>query len=385
MKNKNKETDFHLVIDANAIFRKWLIADGMWEQAAERAQIHLPLVVYKEHQNNYRKEIQEKIYDNIEKVRKGDANFLNVAPPIDEACKSFKDRLDKRLAKLEIDLIPLPDVPHEVILERSLEHKPPLNRKDKDGSGYRDTLIWLSLLEFVRKEKPDELFFYCKDKDDFWNDEKNDLMPELRDEFESETSGETNLRIYDTLKAIIDELPGASDQTISQDIEDRLSEDTDLRLKLEQDLANTVEGKSLLIRDVPFRVSGLDENVTFQNIDVTSGFGNEGGNQHLIGSGTASGDLSIVSESTGVRSEIPLQLDFSFRTSQENDYPDFHLDGIESINLNLSSVSLPPPIPSTHLGDDATRPTDILQYGVSFSNQPGTIQPSTGSLNDSYE
>jgi hypothetical protein len=52
--------------------------------------------------------------------------------------------LEETLELMEAEVPPWPTVPHEEVVQRALERRPPFNQT---GGGYRDTLVWLTLLE----------------------------------------------------------------------------------------------------------------------------------------------------------------------------------------------------------------------------------------------
>jgi hypothetical protein len=52
--------------------------------------------------------------------------------------------LDETLELMEAEVTPWPNATHEEVVQRALERRPPFNQT---GGGYRDTLVWLTLLE----------------------------------------------------------------------------------------------------------------------------------------------------------------------------------------------------------------------------------------------
>src|SRR5262249_9572490 len=60
-------------------------------------------------------------------------------------------------------IVPYPTSSHEVVSRRAIERRKPLDDK---GSGYRDTLIWLSMLELLKSE-PTNLIFVTANHRDF--------------------------------------------------------------------------------------------------------------------------------------------------------------------------------------------------------------------------
>jgi len=83
----------------------------------------------------------------LERMTGGSALTLGVSPSeIALASDSVRSRLQARLAELEIGILPYPKVPHDEIVARIGDRRTPFR---KDERGYRDFLIWRSLLETI--------------------------------------------------------------------------------------------------------------------------------------------------------------------------------------------------------------------------------------------
>ena len=99
---------------------------------------------------------------------------------------SYPNTLRSRLNDLGIKIIPYPLISHEKVVERDLDARRPFK---ESGRGYRDTLIWESVLNVVdksSKEIPDVVFVSNNIKDFC---EENILHPDLvRDLTEREIS-----------------------------------------------------------------------------------------------------------------------------------------------------------------------------------------------------
>jgi len=75
------------------------------------------------------------------------------------------------------DIRPTPDVAHDEIVARATKRVRPF---DETGGGYRDTLIWLTVLNVVRNAPGEEIILLSADRSAFWQGEQ--LHPDLQEE-----------------------------------------------------------------------------------------------------------------------------------------------------------------------------------------------------------
>lgn len=94
---------------------------------------------------------------------------------------SIESLLKKSVEWLEI--IDYNNVPQDEVVKRALSNIKPFQEEEK---GYRDTLIWLSLLDYIkRKEVKEDIIFISSNKNDFYDKNKketifhNDLIRDL--------------------------------------------------------------------------------------------------------------------------------------------------------------------------------------------------------------
>lgn len=73
-------------------------------------------------------------------------------------------RLTKEIKALNLEVIPFPKVNHSQILNRALLRTKPFGNRDK---GYKDTLIWHSILDEIRKDKDCNIILCTKNVEDF--------------------------------------------------------------------------------------------------------------------------------------------------------------------------------------------------------------------------
>ncbi|BCW12847.1 hypothetical protein NtRootA2_41290 (plasmid) [Arthrobacter sp. NtRootA2] len=77
----------------------------------------------------------------------------------------YEDLLVARLAELGIEVAPTPAVSHLEVAERASKEVAPYTKGKKDG--YRDTLIWLTVLDVAAKKSDHEVWFVSNNDQDF--------------------------------------------------------------------------------------------------------------------------------------------------------------------------------------------------------------------------
>jgi hypothetical protein len=76
----------------------------------------------------------------------------------------FKRELLFRLKSEQITVLDYPSVSHQVLVQRAVHRRRPFR---DDGRGYRDALIWESILELLRKDRDSSLYFVTQNHRDF--------------------------------------------------------------------------------------------------------------------------------------------------------------------------------------------------------------------------
>ena len=141
----------------------------------------IPEVVYLEIVNKVRESIIAAAEANNKRVRDLEQKTgLSVSPiiyqpDIDEQVKKYEDFLRGRLDRVGATIAEIPSISHKSIIDRDLERKKPFT---KTGKGYRDALIWETILQIASGEE-DPIIFISKNSNDFANDEKKGLHPDL--------------------------------------------------------------------------------------------------------------------------------------------------------------------------------------------------------------
>lgn len=146
--------------------------------------LYVPEVVLLESKNQIREAIEEGL-QNVQQSMKNlrrlvDTDSKNALdslelPDATQLVAKRQDAFERRLRGAGFRVLDHPDVPHRNLLERDLARRPPFAR---DGTGYRDALIWHTLLDFV-SDRFQRVVFVSNNSKDFG---KGRLAPSLADE-----------------------------------------------------------------------------------------------------------------------------------------------------------------------------------------------------------
>ena len=94
-----------------------------------------------------------------------------------EHAASYGEQLRSLLDAIPVEVLPIPDVEHQVLVQRATSRVRPCKQT---GDGYRDTLNWFSLLALARERETSVI--WVSDDGDFAAEDGSDLHPELRAE-----------------------------------------------------------------------------------------------------------------------------------------------------------------------------------------------------------
>src|SRR5882724_4756852 len=107
-------------------------------------ELVIPAVVLREHIAHFRADLATKVsklQGNIGSLKKhipwSGPNLSIQLPDLEEQVSIFEGYLTERLGKFAIEVLPLPQVSHDVLVDRDLKGRKPF---DGHGKGYRDAL-----------------------------------------------------------------------------------------------------------------------------------------------------------------------------------------------------------------------------------------------------
>ncbi|MDQ3933062.1 MAG: PIN domain-containing protein [Actinomycetota bacterium] len=167
-----------VVIDSNIFFSDFLMRRPRFrlirEEAREgRFQLAIPEVVVQETVNLYREELvkahaslQDRIQKPLSRLNELESGLQpSTDLDIDATVATYERLLRERLADVRANVLPLPNVPEQDVIDRALARRKPFKRSD---AGYRDTLIWESVL---RVAQDDDVVLISNNQNDFGEDD----------------------------------------------------------------------------------------------------------------------------------------------------------------------------------------------------------------------
>ena len=110
----------------------------------------------------------------------------------------FRSRLESRISNARSTVLGYPNVAHEKVVGRAIGRKRPFDAK---GSGYRDTLIWNSVLELASKDT-DSIVLVSGDK--AFGDGNGQLHRELSNELSDLGHGEARVSLVPSLSTFVE-------------------------------------------------------------------------------------------------------------------------------------------------------------------------------------
>jgi hypothetical protein len=144
-----------MVLDANAFYDDPNLTGTDSKLLGEyvnsgRAEIAVPRVVFDEVVKKFR----ERLEDHVQEIKSANRKLIWLTeqsykaewPSVDfkREQQNYKRRLESRLAKWGASILPYPNISHEKLAARDLAKRKPFS---EGGRGYRDGLIWESILE----------------------------------------------------------------------------------------------------------------------------------------------------------------------------------------------------------------------------------------------
>lgn len=168
--------------------------------------LYLPQIVIDERISQL-KNIIKSDYDSLTGHSKNFAYIADISPrcPLEEKCKSSVDELNNHIHALFSNNI-IPFVPSAematLIWERARDCIYPFKKtkdKDKQTVGIKDTVLWLSLIDFFRPQSYTYVKFVTNDGDF----RGNDSAPYLTNEFKEQTNSEIEIISKDNFDSLV--------------------------------------------------------------------------------------------------------------------------------------------------------------------------------------
>lgn len=235
------------------------------------AKVIIPQVVFAEHVSHFNRDIQK--YQNIMKSTLRSlrqlplTNILDFEFPQPEG--SYDEYLTRKVASKNIEIQTFPQASHADILARCLKKIRPFG-PEKD-TGYKDTLIWETILQILCDNPEDTVLFVTKDGD-YRKKSTESLHKNLVDELVSLGYSENIVKLKISLKAASDYLREAFGlesadliPAIAEQIKENINFDefltehsTDIESCIEENSEDILRGDPVTDPSLLWNVEGVD-------------------------------------------------------------------------------------------------------------------------------
>lgn len=121
---------------------------------------------------------------------------------VQESIATYQHNLIAALRRVEADIRPYPETSHEILVAKSLARKKPFT---EDGQrGYRDALIWASILDILVETSSGEVTFITKNSKDFYDRDRDILHPHLIADLHENNIDVERIKVVKDLHSFVD-------------------------------------------------------------------------------------------------------------------------------------------------------------------------------------
>lgn len=189
----SSKKNIHVVLDTTAVRPDLLFTRESHKRlislsAHNAIRLYIPEVVLREMCRHYDRDTlspTKAFIDGLAGLRRLGVMLPDIPDPasireaVDSIAARYASSLREYLDEHSVKILPLPTVSHEKLLVDDLANKKPW----KEGKGYRDALIWHTLLDLLsRTQEADQIIFVTANTSDFADSSKNQLANTLREE-----------------------------------------------------------------------------------------------------------------------------------------------------------------------------------------------------------
>lgn len=179
----------------------------------------IPRIVLEEVKNHYREDLEQAMkayWKSLERLHhlewslQSDRPFREKPlekPPedhplvnIEKKVEGYSLYLDSRLKELNARYVDFPSVPHSSVANRAVSKRKPFS---ESGKGYRDTLIWESILAEATPDK-EPISLITKNTKDFAAEDSNSLHQDLIEDLTVLGMPKDRVKLYSSLEGFIE-------------------------------------------------------------------------------------------------------------------------------------------------------------------------------------
>jgi hypothetical protein len=194
-------------IDTNILYNNWHFENANFKYLINflentNSELIVSDVVCDEIENKFNKELEilkKSFKDSIKRSK----SLLKIEPSFDFKKLDYKYSIRDIISEKtqNVKFIPYNSIENTKIVERAIKKVKPFQDQDK---GYRDTLIWLSFLEYLKNNCPyEDVLFINNNSKDFFDGKNQNLHQDLLEDV-SKFGLKNNFRIYNSIRDFID-------------------------------------------------------------------------------------------------------------------------------------------------------------------------------------
>jgi predicted nucleic acid-binding protein len=347
----------YLILDTNVFVQDFRMEGNAFDAllsnySAVADKILIPNIVYQETLNKY----AERTADAITSYKKACKKLHTlVGPEVEEPeiedveilTDAYKRHIDSQLDSVQHEIVDYPDVSHEHIAQKAIKRQKPFK---KSGEGYRDTIIWETILETLRNDSECEIIFVSNNTSDFWAGEN--LADELIEELSKNGISPQRVEIYKTVKDVVDVLLLSHLQTLAL-LKDQINNGSvpgfDLEDWIADQLFNLIDPY-----DVGNLIAGIDEDEATVELSEVYEVSSIQANEVKVLSGNK--QYLLISAKIGLGVEV---------CADWGQYEDS--DAIEKI-FNERGMGIPTPYDCAYVSGDAQVDMSVIIQGEDFQN-----------------
>jgi len=190
-----------LVVDANVICRSPKLRDANWQTVLKTAKpfqisLSIPEIVIEEAVKFYRSEVA-KLGESIRRLELQDTSLPDLTTPV---AQNYRDWLESQVKAIG-EILPYPEIPHAIVARRALDGRKPFRGED---SGYRDTLVWESVLALAKAS--DSTVVFISNDSGFRIPQGDALHPDLQADLASREIKPERVRFFTGIPEFVHEL-----------------------------------------------------------------------------------------------------------------------------------------------------------------------------------
>lgn len=194
----------NLILDTNIIYSEGFGSSGLFRFLTSSApmlkhKIHVPALVIDEVAAKFEEEIARKQEQTNRELKRLERIL---GRSLDSSTVHLDPKEEARLLRAKLEgyesVLPYPDTPHEELAKRAINRKRPFDQK---GSGYRDSLIWESVVELAIQLNEQVVLL---DKDSIFSDGDSRLAKDLKDELVERGLDEDQVVLVQSVSDFVD-------------------------------------------------------------------------------------------------------------------------------------------------------------------------------------